>query len=78
MTRPRRVTHGLRYLSGVRPTAMPVPGTERGPSEMNCADLQIEEGSGTVFADLGLPNAAERLTKADPAMQIAGRSVGGV
>ncbi len=45
---------------------------------MNCADLQIEEGSGTVFADLGLPNAAERLTKADPAMQIAGRSVGGV
>jgi predicted XRE-type DNA-binding protein len=33
-------------------------------------DFKIEEGSGNVFADLGLPNAEERLTKADLAMQI--------
>jgi len=33
-------------------------------------DLKIEEGSGNVFADLGLPNPEERLTKADLAMQI--------
>jgi predicted XRE-type DNA-binding protein len=34
-------------------------------------DFKIAEGSGNVFADLGLPNAEERLTKADLAMQIA-------
>jgi predicted XRE-type DNA-binding protein len=33
-------------------------------------DFRIEEGSGNVFADLGLPNAEERLTKADLAMRI--------
>lgn len=35
-------------------------------------DFRIEEGSGNVFADLGLPNAEERLTKADLAMRITG------
>jgi predicted XRE-type DNA-binding protein len=34
-------------------------------------DFRIEEGSGNVFADLGLPNPEERLTKADLAMQIS-------
>jgi predicted XRE-type DNA-binding protein len=34
-------------------------------------DFSIEEGSGNVFADLGLPNPEERLIKADLAMQIA-------
>jgi predicted XRE-type DNA-binding protein len=34
-------------------------------------DFKIEEGSGKVFADLGLSNPEERLTKADLAMQIA-------
>ena len=34
-------------------------------------DFTIEEGSGNVFANLGLPNAEERLTKAHLAMQIA-------
>jgi len=33
-------------------------------------DFRTEEGSGNVFADLGLPGAEERLTKADLAMQI--------
>jgi predicted XRE-type DNA-binding protein len=33
-------------------------------------DFRIEEGSGNVFADLGLPNAEERLTKAGLALQI--------
>jgi predicted XRE-type DNA-binding protein len=33
-------------------------------------DFRIEEGSGNVFADLGLPNAEERLTKADLAIRI--------
>jgi len=33
-------------------------------------DFKIEKGSGNVFADLGLPNPEERLTKADLAMQI--------
>lgn len=33
-------------------------------------DFKLEEGSGNVFADLGLPNPEERLTKADLAMQI--------
>lgn len=35
-------------------------------------DFKIVEGSGNVFADLGLSNPEERLTKADLAMQIAG------
>jgi predicted XRE-type DNA-binding protein len=35
-------------------------------------DFSIEAGSGNVFADLGLPNPEERLTKAELAMQIAG------
>jgi predicted XRE-type DNA-binding protein len=35
-------------------------------------DFIIIEGSGNVFADLGLPNAEERLIKADLATQIAG------
>jgi predicted XRE-type DNA-binding protein len=34
-------------------------------------DFTIEEGRGNVFADLGLPDAEERLTKADLAIQIA-------
>jgi predicted XRE-type DNA-binding protein len=33
-------------------------------------DFKIEESSGNVFADLGLSNPEERLTKADLAMQI--------
>ena len=33
-------------------------------------DLKIEEGSGNVFADLGLSNPEERLAKADLAIQI--------
>jgi predicted XRE-type DNA-binding protein len=32
----------------------------------------VRRGSGNVFADLGLPNAAERLAKAELARQIAG------
>jgi predicted XRE-type DNA-binding protein len=35
-------------------------------------DFTIEEGSDNVFADLGLPDAGERLIKADLAMQIVG------
>jgi len=34
-------------------------------------DFKIEAGSGNVFADLGLPNPKERLTKADLALQIS-------
>jgi predicted XRE-type DNA-binding protein len=34
-------------------------------------DITIEEGSGNVFADLGLPNPEERLAKADLVMRIA-------
>jgi predicted XRE-type DNA-binding protein len=34
-------------------------------------DFKIEEGSGNVFADLGLPDPEERLAKAELAMQIA-------
>jgi len=34
-------------------------------------DIRIEEGSGNVFADLGLPNAEERLAKADLVLRIA-------
>ena len=33
---------------------------------------EVEEGSGNVFADLGLPNPEERLTKAGLAFRIAG------
>lgn len=33
-------------------------------------DLEIEESSGNVFADLGLPNPEECLVKADLAIQI--------
>lgn len=32
--------------------------------------IQVEEGSGNVFADLDLPNAEERLAKADLAIRI--------
>ena len=34
-------------------------------------EFTMEEGSGNVFADLGLADPEERLTKADLAMQIA-------
>lgn len=34
-------------------------------------DIKIEEGSGNVFADLGLPNPEERLAKADLVLRIA-------
>jgi predicted XRE-type DNA-binding protein len=33
--------------------------------------IEVEESSGNVFADLGLPNAEERRTKADLAIRIA-------
>jgi predicted XRE-type DNA-binding protein len=33
--------------------------------------IQLEEGSGNVFADVGLPNAEERLAKADLAIRIS-------
>jgi predicted XRE-type DNA-binding protein len=33
--------------------------------------IQVEEGSGNVFADIGLPNPEERLTKADLAIRIS-------
>lgn len=36
-------------------------------------DFRIEEGSGNVFADLGLPDAEERLAKADLVMEISER-----
>lgn len=36
-------------------------------------DIKMEEGSGNVFADLGLPDAEERLAKADLVMQISER-----
>ena len=32
---------------------------------------EVEEGSGNVFADIGLPNPEERLAKADLAIRIA-------
>jgi predicted XRE-type DNA-binding protein len=38
---------------------------------MSYGEIPIEESSGNLFADLGLPDAEERLTKADLAMQIA-------
>jgi predicted XRE-type DNA-binding protein len=34
--------------------------------------IEVEEGSGNVFADLGLPNPEERLAKAALAFRIAG------
>ena len=34
-------------------------------------EIQVEESSGNVFADLGLPDAEERLAKADLALMIA-------
>jgi predicted XRE-type DNA-binding protein len=34
--------------------------------------IEVKEGSGNVFADLGLPNPEERLAKADLAIRIAG------
>ena len=34
--------------------------------------IAVEEGSGNVFADLGLPNPEERLAKADLALRISG------
>jgi predicted XRE-type DNA-binding protein len=37
---------------------------------MSDDDFRIEQGSGNVFADLCLPDAKERLTKADLAIQI--------
>jgi predicted XRE-type DNA-binding protein len=37
---------------------------------MSDEDFRIEESSGNVFADLGLPDAGERLTKAELALQI--------
>lgn len=37
---------------------------------MSDDDFSIEEGSGNVFADPGLPDAEDRLTKADLAMRI--------
>jgi predicted XRE-type DNA-binding protein len=33
--------------------------------------IKVEEGSGNIFADLGLPNPEERLAKADLAIRIA-------
>ncbi len=33
--------------------------------------IEVEEGSGNAFADLGLPNPEERLAKADLAIRIA-------
>src|ERR1700674_1222362 len=34
--------------------------------------IEVEEGSGNIFVDLGLPNAQERLAKAGLAIRIAG------
>jgi predicted XRE-type DNA-binding protein len=34
--------------------------------------IEVEEGSGNVFADIGLPNPKERLAKAGLALRIAG------
>ena len=34
--------------------------------------IEVEEGSGNVFADLGLPNPEERIAKAGLAFRIAG------
>ena len=50
---------------------MPKWRSDRRKPNMGEDDFRIEEGSGNVFADLGLPDAEERLTKADLAMQIA-------
>lgn len=32
--------------------------------------IEVEQGSGNVFADIGLPNAEQRLVKTDPAIRI--------
>ena len=32
--------------------------------------IEVEEGSGNVFADIGLPNPEDRLAKADLAIRI--------
>ena len=32
--------------------------------------IEVEEGSGNIFADVGLPNAEERLAKADLAIRV--------
>ena len=42
----------------------PTPGSEADP------DLTITRGSGNVFADLGLPDAADRQLKLDLAMRL--------
>jgi predicted XRE-type DNA-binding protein len=34
--------------------------------------IEVEEGSGNIFADLGLPNVEERLAKAELAIRVAG------
>jgi predicted XRE-type DNA-binding protein len=34
--------------------------------------IEVEEGSGNIFADLGLPNAEERIAKAALAFRLAG------
>src|ERR1700732_327271 len=34
--------------------------------------IDVEESSGNVFADMGLPNPEERLAKADLAVRVAG------
>ena len=34
--------------------------------------IEVEESSGNIFADIGLPNPEERLAKADLAIRIAG------
>ena len=44
---------------------------QRGRKRMPKA-IEVEEGSGNVFADLGLPNPEERLAKAGLAFRIAG------
>jgi predicted XRE-type DNA-binding protein len=51
---------------GLRPERAPV-----GRKEVTAEGLVFEEGSDNVFAEPGLPDAAERLTKADLAMRVA-------
>src|SRR4051794_37527245 len=48
-------------------------GTKSSRSEskvMNAVDLEVRTGSGNVYADLGLPEADERLVKAELAHEI--------
>ena len=47
----------------------PAPRRERG-SKRSGERMHFEESSGNVFADLGLPNAEERLVKATLAIEI--------